>query len=145
MTWMAIRGSEEDIRAALRSAGIEVIETGNGQALDAFLDRAGCLQGDWGMVLLQGAPLAQLVNPRDAAFVALFEKEPQVVTVASDERLFSSLVDLVTGQVSHKGGCILDLREFGLSAETAKAIAERAGLKVSIGVKAVYVGERVTD
>ena len=138
MMWMAIRASEEDLRAALLAAGIEVIETGNGQALGGFLERAASVEGAWGMVWLQGAPLAQLVNPRDAAFVALFEGEPQPVTVASDKRLFSALADMVTAQVQEKGGCFLDLREFGLSSETAKAIAERAGLHVSIGLKAVF-------
>jgi hypothetical protein len=138
MTWLAIRASEEDIRAALLAAGIEVIETGNGQALGGFLERAASYEGTWGMVWLQGAPLAQLINPRDVAFMAVIEGEPQPVTVASDERLFSSLVDMVTAQVHAKGGCILDLREFGLSSETARAIAEQAGLSVSIGLKAVY-------
>jgi hypothetical protein len=138
MVWMAIRASEEDIRAAFLAAGIEVIETGDGQFLGGFLERATSLEGPWGMVWLQGVPLAQLINPRDRAFVALMEGEPQPVAVASDKRLFSSLVDMVTAQVQEKGGCLLDLRDFGLSSETAKAIAERGGLNVSIGLKAVF-------
>ena len=138
MMWIAIRASDEDIRAALLAAGIEVIETGNGQALGGFLERAASFEGYWGMVWLQGAPLAQLINPRDRAFVALLEGEPQPVAVASDKRLFSALVDMVTAKVQEKGGCLLDPREFGLSSETAKAIAERAGVNVSIGLKAVF-------
>jgi hypothetical protein len=142
MTWLAIRANEEEVRTALQGAGIEVIETGTGHALGGFLEGAAGLQGSWAMVFLRGAALAPLVTPADAAFVALFEG---ALTVASDKRLFSSLVNLVTARVDQQGGCILDLREFGLGADTAKVIAERAGLVVSIGLKAVYTPRPDTD
>ncbi len=122
MTWMAIRANEEEVRAALQGAGIEVIETGSGHSC-----------------------LAQLVKPADAAFVARFAGETQQRTPASDKQLFMALLGMVTAQVSQAGGCILDLRECGLGADKAKAIAERAGLDVSIGLKAVYTPRPDTE
>ena len=44
------------------------------------------------MVWLQGAPLAQLINPRDVAFMAVIEGEPQPVTVA-----LNNIVNSTTG------------------------------------------------
>jgi len=70
-------------------------------------------------------PVASFAGELPRAFVA-------------DGRAVSLLVGVVTKRVTERGGCILDLREFGLSPQTAREIAARAGLSVSVGMKAVF-------
>ncbi|HKI03947.1 MAG TPA: hypothetical protein VKK31_18345 [Thermoanaerobaculia bacterium] len=137
MKWLAIRATESEIQAAFRGAGVEVIGEGDAKALGAFLESTESAQESWGLVWLQEGPIAQLANLHDAAFLALAEGEPSVA-IASDSRLLATLVDMAATQVAEKGGCLLDLREFGLSADTARVIAERAGLNVVIGLKALF-------
>jgi hypothetical protein len=136
---MAIRASEEEIRTALQQSDLEMIGSGDTGSLRGFLERAAAQEaGPWAMVWLEARPLTQLAVPADAAVVSPAEGAPPRA-IAIDEELLQVLANTVRSGVQRQGGCILDLREFGLSPETARKVAERAGVEVSIGLKAVYV------
>jgi len=66
--------------------------------------------------------------------------------LAGDRRGLAMLVGVVRERVAKRGGCILDLQEFGLSPETAREVARLGRLAVSVGMKAVFCrGEEEAD
>lgn len=90
--------------------------------------------GDY--LLPAGRDLQCAVLPGDVPVASFASELPRAF--ADDGRTVSLLVEVVTKKVTERGGCILDLREFGLSPKTAREIAAIAGLSVSVGMKAVF-------
>lgn len=125
MKWLAIRATEEDIRSTLEShPSIEILAEGGPKDLRAFLERAETLKRPIGIFTMGGDSIPA-------------ETEAGL-DIASDERLLAALVDLGTARVKDKGGAIIDFEEFRLSTEAAREVSRRAGLDVSIGLKAVF-------
>ena len=123
MKWIAFQGTEQEVRSTLASyPGIEILAEGGIENLITFLKGSKSLQKRLGIILRTGDDLLG----------------EEGIGISSIDPLMATLVDLVTTRVNETGDAILDLQDFRLSAEDAQKVARRAGLQVSIGVKAVY-------
>jgi len=125
MKWRAILTTEDDLRSALKGhPGIEFLAEGGPRDLRAFLEGYESLKKPIVILTMGSAPI-----PSEAE---------GGLDIASDPRLMATLVDLVNTRVKDMGGAIIDLQEYNLSVDAALEVARRAGLEVSIGLKAVY-------
>lgn len=125
----------EELKAILEKGGLEILAEGGPDELAGYLEQeSGEEIAPVILIWLAGSGRA-LAEMRDRSILTVEGSPTQIKT---DARLMDTLGKVVADGVKRYGFCVVDLSDFGLSVETAEAVAAVAGVEVSAGMKAVF-------
>jgi hypothetical protein len=135
LSYLLTSATAERLKAILRRAGLAILaEGGRDELAQFFVSERGRLPGHLVFICLLESR-EELDEIQDRPLGTL---EGLPASIVEDPRLFDTLGKIVAEGVRREGLFVVDLHEFGLSVETAKAIAAAAGVEVSAGMKAIF-------
>ncbi|HEV7506784.1 MAG TPA: hypothetical protein VGS07_17965 [Thermoanaerobaculia bacterium] len=135
LSYLLTSATAEHLKAILQRAGLAILTQGGRDELARFfVSERGRLPDHLVFICLLESR-EELDEIQDRPLGTL---EGLPASISEDPRLFDTLGKIVAEGVRREGFFVVDLQDFALSVETAKAIAAVAGVEVSAGTKAVF-------
>ena len=138
MPYLLTSTTPDKLKQILVQAGLEILAEG-ADDLVAFLTNEKHETPNPLTLIWLSESFRELAELRDRP---VFMVEGVSTSLQADPRLLETLKAIVADGVKRYGFFVVDLEEFGISVETATAVAAGAGLEVSAGQKAVFAPVR---